>query len=173
MKNKLTVTNLLILANIIMFAVQNTIEHGDIKLGLNIYFLQYELWYQPLSTMFVHGGIAHILMNMFVLFQFGNQIEEGIGKIRYIILYFIGGLLTSLGSYAYMYYSGDWANLVGASGAISVLIGFIALRDKFNRKGLVIWILLISFAPLLIGLPVAWYAHIIGFIFGWLLGYIL
>lgn len=170
MKNKLTVTNLLILANIIMFGVQNTVEYGDLKYGLNIYFLEYELWYQPLSTMFVHGGIAHILMNMFVLFQFGHQIEEGIGKLRYLILYFIGGLLTSIGSFAYMYYSGDWANLVGASGAISVLIGYIALRDKANRKGLVIWILLISFAPLLIGLPIAWYAHIIGFIIGWLFG---
>ncbi len=173
MQKNITVTNLLILANIIMFAIQNTVEHGILKYGLNIYFIKYELWYQPLSTMFVHGGIAHILMNMFVLYQFGNQIEEAIGKVRYLILYFIGGLLTSIGSFAYMHISGDWANLVGASGAISVIIGFIALRDKFNRKGLVIWILLISFAPLLLGLPIAWYAHIIGFIIGWLIGYIL
>ena len=173
MQKNITVTNLLILANIIMFAVQNTVEHGILKYGLNIYFLKYELWYQPLSTMFVHGGIAHILMNMFVLYQFGNQIEEAIGKIRYILLYFIGGLLTSIGSFAYMYISGDWANLVGASGAISVLLGVVALRDKFNRKGIIVWILLISILPLFLGLPVAWYAHFIGFAIGWIMGYFL
>jgi membrane associated rhomboid family serine protease len=170
MKKNLTITNLIIGANIIMFAIQNSILHGDIIYGLNVNFIIHELWYQPLSTMFVHGGFGHIFMNMFVLFQFGNQIEEAIGKIKYIILYFIGGILTSLGSFAYMHFSGDWANLVGASGAISVLIGWLALRDKFNRNGLVIWILLISFAPLLIGLPVAWYSHLIGFALGWLLG---
>jgi membrane associated rhomboid family serine protease len=156
-----------------MFAIQNTIENGSLLFGLNIYFLKYELWYQPLSSMFVHGGIAHILMNMFMLFQFGNEIEKAIGKLRYLILYFVGGLLTSIGSFAYMFYSGNWANLVGASGAICVLIGFVALRDKFNRKGLIIWVLLISFAPLLLGLPIAWYAHIIGFMIGWLIALVL
>ena len=173
MQKKISVTNLLILANIIMFGIQNSLENGTIKYGLNIYFIKYELWYQPLSTMFVHGGMAHILMNMFILYQFGNQIEDGIGKIKYIFLYFIGGLLTSIGSFAYMYYTGNWANLIGASGAISVLIGFLALRDTFNRKGLIVWILLISFGPLLLGLPVAWYAHIIGFVIGWFMGYLI
>jgi membrane associated rhomboid family serine protease len=72
-----------------------------------------------------------------------------------------------------MYLTTNWVNLVGASGAISVLIGFLALKDIVNRKGLIIWILLISFAPLLLGLPIAWYAHIIGFLLGWILGLIL
>ena len=72
-----------------------------------------------------------------------------------------------------MYITGNWANLIGASGAISVLLGWYALRDKYQRQGIIIWVLLISFAPLLLGLPVAWYAHLIGFAFGWLLGYVL
>lgn len=173
MKKNITVTNLIIILNVIAFIIQNSVEYGDVKYGLNIYFLKYDLWYQPLSTMFVHGGIAHILMNMVVLYQFGNPLEVAMGKIKFISLYLIGGLLTSLGSLAYMYYTGNWANLVGASGAISVIVGFIALRDKFNRKGLIIWILLISFAPLVLGLPIAWYSHLIGFVLGWLIGYIL
>ena len=117
--------------------------------------------------------IAHILMNMFVLYQFGNIIEKAIGIPKYLLLYFVGGILTSLGSLAYMYLTGDWANLVGASGAISVLLGWYALRDKYQRQGIIVWILLISFAPLLLGMPVAWYAHLIGFALGWLMGYIL
>jgi len=169
----LTLTNIIILINIIMFGIQNSIQNGDLYLGLNIYFFEAELYYQLLSTMFVHGGLAHILMNMFVLFQFGNMIEKAIGIPKYVLLYFIGGILTSIGSLAYMYYTGNWANLVGASGAISVLLGWFALKDTYQRNGIIVWILLISFAPLLLGLPVAWYAHLIGFALGWLLGYIL
>jgi len=169
----LTITNIIILLNIIMFGVQNMIENGTLIFGLNIYFFSAELYYQVLSTMFVHGGFAHILMNMFVLYQFGNIIENTIGIPRYLLLYFVGGVLTSFGSLAYMYITGDWANLVGASGAISVLLGWYALKDKYQRQGIIVWVLLISFAPLLLGMPVAWYAHLIGFALGWLLGYVL
>tara|TARA_B110000046_G_C12945939_1_gene377979 strand:- start:570 stop:1103 length:534 start_codon:yes stop_codon:yes gene_type:complete len=169
----LTITNIIILANIIMYVIQNIIQNGILYLGLNIYFFKAELHYQLLSSMFVHGGIAHILMNMLILYQFGNIIEKTIGVPRYILLYFIGGLLTSAGSLAYMYFTGEWVNLVGASGAISVLLGWYALKDTYQRKGIIIWVLLISFAPLLLGLPVAWYAHLIGFALGWLMGYVI
>jgi len=168
-----TVTNIIILVNIIMFAVQNSIHNGILYLGLNIYFFANELYYQLLSTMFVHGGVAHILMNMFVLYQFGNVIERVIGIPKYLLLYFVGGILTSIGSLAYMYITGDWANLVGASGAISVLLGWLALKDTYQRNGIIVWILLISFAPLLLGMPIAWYSHLIGFALGWVMGYIL
>ena len=172
-QNNITATNIIILITIIMYGVQNTITNGILYMGLNIYFFKAELYYQLLSTMFTHGGLAHITMNMFVLYQFGNMIEQAIGKIKYLFLYFIGGVLTSIGSLAYMYYTGNWSNLVGASGAICVLLGWFALKDKTQRSGIVVWILLISFAPLLLGFPVAWYSHLIGFALGWLLGYII
>ncbi len=174
MKTKtITATNILILLNVIMFVIQNSIENGILLFGLNIFFLKYQLYYQLFSTMFVHGGVAHILMNMFVLYQFGNMIEGAIGIKKYLFLYIIGGLLTSIGSFAYMYYTGNWANLVGASGAISVLLGWFALKDKYQRKGIIVWVLLISFAPLLLGLPIGWYAHLIGFALGWFIGYLI
>jgi membrane associated rhomboid family serine protease len=172
--NKLiSLTNFIILITVLGYIVQTNIENGSLWLGLNIYFFNNELYYQVLSSMFTHGGIEHLLMNMFVLWQFGNMIEENIGKIKFLIIYFIGGILTSVGTLIYMYYFNDWANVVGASGAISVLLGFFALRVPDMRKGMVVWVLLMSFAPLLIGLPIAWYSHIIGFIIGFLLGYIL
>ena len=169
--SKFNITNLIIAINIVMFGVQNMIQYGSVLLGLNIYFFQAQLYYQPLSSMFVHGGLFHIVMNMLVLYQFGTIIETILGKFRYIILYFVGGILTSFGSLGYMYITGDWSNLVGASGAISVLLGWYALKDSYQRKGIIIWILLISFAPLLLGLPVAWYSHLIGFALGWIMGY--
>jgi len=171
--NKLSVTNIIIVITIIVYAIQTNIQYGNIYLGLNIYFFEYNFYYQLLSTIFAHGGIAHILMNMFVLYQFGNMIENAIGKVKFLSLYFIGGILTSIGSLAYMYFTSNWANIVGASGAISVLLGWFALKDIEQRKGIFVWIILISFAPLLLGLPVAWYSHLIGFALGWLMGYLI
>ncbi|MEJ5168550.1 MAG: rhomboid family intramembrane serine protease [Arcobacteraceae bacterium] len=142
-------------------------------MGMNFLFLEYGLWYQPLSSMFVHGGIMHLLFNMFVLYQFGNLIESHRGAVRLGLLYFVGGIATSLLSFLFIYTMGMNHNMVGASGAICVLLGYVALLDRFQRKGIIVWVLLISFAPLLIGMPIAWYAHIIGFAIGWILGYIL
>ena len=76
--------------------------------------------------MFAHGGFGHIAMNMFVLYQFGNLIEKYRGKKEFLFIYFIGGVLTSLLSYLYIYYLDNQVNLVGASGAICVLMGYIA-----------------------------------------------
>lgn len=145
----------------------------DAYSGLNIYFIKGFFW-QPLSTMFTHGNPMHLLMNMVVLFQFGSTLEYARGRLFFLQLYFIGGIITSLLSFVYIYIAyenfGEIVNLVGASGAICVIIGWIAQKDSFNRKGLIIAILLISFLPLLIGLRVAWYAHLIGFGVGWLAG---
>ncbi|MDY0320375.1 MAG: rhomboid family intramembrane serine protease [Arcobacteraceae bacterium] len=174
MKNKvLSLTNIIIAVTVFMYLVQNNMEHGIVKMGMNLLFLEYGLWYQPLSSMFVHGGIMHLLFNMFVLYQFGNLIESHRGAIRFGLLYFVGGIATSLLSFLFIYTMGMNHNMVGASGAICVLLGYVALLDRFQRKGIIVWVLLISFAPLLIGMPIAWYAHIIGFAIGWILGYIL
>jgi len=168
----LTITNIIIAITIFMYIVQSIIPNGNLYMGLNFYFIEGGLWWQPLSSMFAHGGIGHLLMNMFVLYQFGNLIEEYRGKATLLILYFVGGLLTSLFSFAFMVLFQLNHNLVGASGAICVVLGYVALVDTYQRKGIVIWILLISFAPLLIGLPIAWYAHLIGFVLGWMIGLI-
>ena len=70
--NKLiTVSNFIILVTILMYILQTNMDNGSLFLGLNVFFLEANLWYQPLSTIFTHGGVGHILMNMFLLFQFG------------------------------------------------------------------------------------------------------
>jgi membrane associated rhomboid family serine protease len=164
-------TPLLIIVNIICFLLQISVGHSaDIVFGLNSLFLDRGFYHQVFTTMFMHGSIMHIAMNMVVLYQFGSIIERYKGTKFFISLYLVGGVLTSLLSFAFFYSLGLHHNLVGASGAISVLIGYIALKDKFNRQGLIVMILLISFAPLLLGMNIAWYAHIIGFIIGMLVG---
>ena len=105
---------------------------------------------------------------MFVLWQFGNLIERGRGKKEIVFLYLISGILTSLLSFAYIFYLDNSVNLVGASGAICALLGYVAYYDKAQRSGIITWVLLISVAPLIIGLPIAWYAHFIGLGIGFL-----
>lgn len=170
--NIFTLTNIVILITVIMYFVQTSMSNGSILMGMNILFLEHNFWHQPLSTIFAHGGLLHLTFNMLVLFQIGNLIEYYKGKTFFISLYILGGITTSLGSFLFIYSLGLNHNMVGASGAICVLLGYLALLDKSQRKGIITMILLISFLPLFIGIPIAWYAHIIGFIIGWLLGYL-
>ena len=167
-KKDLTATNILIFITVVMYIIQINTPKGGLLLGLNLYFLIYDFWWQPLSSMFAHGGIAHLGMNMFVLWQFGNLIERGRGKKEIVFLYLITGIVTSLLSFAYIFYLDNSVNLVGASGAICALLGYVAYYDKAQRSGIITWVLLISVAPLLIGLPIAWYAHFIGLAIGFI-----
>lgn len=160
-------THMIILTNILAFFLQSGFQRADLFFGLNRYFLEANLFWQPVTSMFMHGSLTHLAMNMVVLYQFGEMFEREKGKKYLFWLYFAGGILTSLGSFIFMYLFALNHVLVGASGAISVLFGWIAYKDTFNRKGLIVAILLISFLPLLMGIPIAWYAHIIGFAIGW------
>jgi len=127
--------------------------------------------WQPATSMFMHANLAHLLMNMAVLYQFGSLLERCYGSEKFAVIYCVGGVLTSLLSFVYIYImfktNGTFINLVGASGAISLLLGVLAFLDASSRKGLVIAILLMSFAPVAMGVNVAWYAHIIGFALGY------
>lgn len=161
---------LLILLNILIYFIIPDSYHNF--LGLNILFFKGAYW-QILSSMFMHGNLTHLILNMIVLFQFGRILENYLGSLRFVLLYFVGGLMCSLLSALYVYFSFYYLNenviLVGASGAISVLMGYYAYLDKSSAKGLIVAILLMSFAPLLMGVNVAWYGHIFGFICGYFL----
>lgn len=167
-KKDFTATNILIIITVLVYIVQINIPNGGLLLGLNLYFMVYDFWWQPLSTMFAHGGLGHLGMNMFVLWQFGNLIERFRGAKELVSLYLISGLLTSILSFGYIFYLDHNVNLVGASGAICALLGYVAYYDRAQRNGIITWVLLISVAPLLIGLPIAWYAHFIGLALGFL-----
>ena len=133
-------------------------------MGLNLYFLVGGFFWQT-NFYLSHGGIAHLGMNMFVLWQFGNLIEITRGARSFVTLYLVTGILTSF-IFLYIFYVDVRVNLVGASGAICAILGYVVYFDKTQRGGIVTWILLISVAPLLIGLPIAWYAHFIGLFVG-------
>lgn len=164
-------TYILILLNCLVFLLTSFMPEFSVYLALNPYFFM-GLYYQPLSSIFTHGGVFHLLMNMAVLYQFGRILEANLGSLKFSIIYLILGIFTSLISAVFVYFqgiNGNFINLVGASGAICALLGILASVSREQAKEMFVAILIISFAPMLVGMQIAWYAHIIGFLLG--LGY--
>jgi len=92
-----------------------------------------------ITSMFMHGGIAHIFGNMLFLFIFGDNIEDRVGHFRYLIFYLVCGVLAGL-SHVFATVAlagGDQASLLvpslGASGAISGVLGAYILLFPTNR----------------------------------------
>jgi membrane associated rhomboid family serine protease len=82
-----------------------------------------------LTSMFMHGGIAHLLGNMWFLFIFGDNVEDRMGHIRYLAFYLLTGIIASL-SHVVMNLNGPSSLIpsLGASGAISGVMGaYLAL----------------------------------------------
>jgi len=87
-----------------------------------------------LTSMFMHGGIAHIAGNMLYLWIFGDNVEDAVGHGRYLLFYLIVGIIASLAHvFSTAAFGGDeLVPSLGASGAISgVLAGYLVL---FPRK---------------------------------------
>lgn len=121
------------------------------------------------TSMFLHANIVHIAFNMLALVVIGKVIEEAIGSPRYAIMYILSGLSGVALHTIYSLATDNGFNtpMVGASGAISGIIGLAAaLGDKFSY----IW-LGVQFIFAIAGLSsIAYFAHIGGFLFGFLLG---
>jgi len=94
------------------------------------------LYFTLITSMFMHGGIAHIAGNMLFLWIFGDQIEDRLGHIKYLIFYLVCGVLASLAHvFATAAFAGSEQSMMvpslGASGAISgVLGGYILLHPS-------------------------------------------
>ena len=89
-QTQLSITNIFILINIALFALCLFVPVLNYFLSLNIYFTQ-GLYYQPLSAMFMHGGILHLAFNMIVLYQFGNIIEQMFTRLNLLLFIFVVG----------------------------------------------------------------------------------
>jgi rhomboid family protein len=148
-------------------------------------------WITILTAMFMHGSWSHIIGNMVFLWAFAPEIEDAMGRGRYLIFYLVGGLVAMLAQVAADPHS-TVPNL-GASGAIAAVMGaFIVTypRDQIRTLLFIFVFARIRFIPaaLLIGLwflsqlfhagsvasvqtgGVAYLAHVGGFIFGAVFG---
>ena len=93
------------------------------------------------TAMFMHGGIAHIAGNMMYLWIFGDNLENVMGHLRYLVFYLLCGVLATLAHVFMSAYTGTglYVPSLGASGAISgVLGGYMMLFPKNSIRMLVI-----------------------------------
>jgi len=91
-----------------------------------------------ITSMFMHGGIAHIFGNMLFLWIFGDNIEDRLGHIRYLIFYLVCGIIAGLSHvFATAMFASDPSSLLvpslGASGAISGVLGAYILLFPTRR----------------------------------------
>jgi membrane associated rhomboid family serine protease len=143
-----------------------------------------------LTTMFLHGGWLHVITNMWMLWIFGNNIEDRLGHLTFMAFYAIGGMLATL-----CYWLSDPAGLlpvVGASGAVAAVLGGYAVTYPMAKVRTLIFFLFVLIVDLpalvLLGLwfvmqvvsgmmglfdvvlePVAFWAHVGGFVAGMVL----
>ena len=115
-----------------------------------------------LTSMFMHGGIAHIAGNMLFLWIFGDNIEDRLGHVRYLVFYLVCGFLASLAHVftTAAFAGGDERSLIvpslGASGAISgVLGGYILLHP--TRRVTVILFRFLTDVPAYVAIGI-WFA---------------
>jgi membrane associated rhomboid family serine protease len=145
-------------------------------------------WITILTAMFMHAGWMHIIGNMVFLWAFGPEIENAMGRFRYLVFYLLCGLAASVAQIAATAHS--MVPNLGASGAIAGVMGAFLVtypRDKIRSLLLIGWFVTIAQIPaaLLIGVwfliqlfsqgfsvadiqsgGVAYMAHVGGLIFG-------
>lgn len=160
-------------------AIPNKVLGGDI--------------FSVISSMFLHGGIAHLIGNMLFLFVFGDNIEDKFGRIKYLLIYIAWGIAAA---YAHSFYAvstgGGDIPAIGASGAVSGVLGaYLVLFPRAKIFTIIaaffittVRIPAIAYIPfwfvmqVILGLlnplgGVAYFAHIGGFLAGMLTGYVL
>ena len=187
---------MIILANAVAFFYELRIGPSALNGFINTWGLvPVRLWSDPqsawvtiFSAMFLHGGWFHIVSNMWVLFIFGDNVEDRMGSGQYLVFYLLSGVVAGL-MQAFLL-PGSAAPMIGASGAIAGVLGaYLVLFPRARILSLVpiffiftlieipaIIFLLFWFASQLFsgflslggasGSGVAWWAHIGGFLFG-------
>jgi membrane associated rhomboid family serine protease len=88
-------------------------------------------WYTPITSMFMHGGWMHVIGNMWFLWIFGNNVEDAMGTLRFIVFYLLCGLAAA--ALQVVANPDSTVPMVGASGAIGGVMGaYIMLYPRVH-----------------------------------------
>lgn len=153
---------------------------SDVSLGDEV-FPTKNVWASVGVSMFLHGGVAHLLFNMWSLWIFGNNVEEAFGGFGYLFMYLASGVAATFG---FVLMNPDaTVPLVGASGAIAGVMGAYLVLFPRHLVLTLVFIRIVAIPAiaflgiwlasqfLLVGgeSGIAWEAHVFGFVFGGLL----
>ncbi len=127
------------------------------------------------SSMFIHANIAHIAFNLAALAYIGGFAEKAIGIPRYLSVYFMPGMFAAFfhGIIASYLLNNGQVVLVGASGAVSGMLGMSAALGNRPAYYWLVFQIVFAFLGSVSSIPIAFTAHVGGFIAGLLLTKIL
>lgn len=122
-KNKFPmITYWLIAVNVILYVIPILFgQYNDLINNYSVWgpAIREGQYYRLLTGIFLHGGILHLLFNCYALYVIGAQVENFLGRIKFIIIYLVSGITGALFS---VIFGGNFAS-IGASGAIFGLLG--------------------------------------------------
>jgi rhomboid protease GluP len=121
-----------------------------------------------MSSMFIHASITHIVFNLAALAYIGGYSERSIGTARYVVIYFLSGICAALfhGVLASYVLGSGQTLLIGASGAISGVLGIAAAIGNRRAYYWLIFQIIFAFVGSVTSIPIAFTAHIGGFLAG-------
>ena len=90
-------------------------------------------WYRLVTTSFLHGGIIHLLANMVALWWLGSLVEQVLGSLRYLLVYFVSGLAGSAGA---LLLTDPISPTVGASGSVYGIMGALLILEWLRTGSL-------------------------------------
>jgi len=129
------------------------------------------------TNLFIHSGVWHILANMITLYFFGSFLYQLIGRNRFLLVYFAGGILGNI--FYILLASSPFSIAIGASGAIFAVAGVLVVMMPRLRVllyfivPLPLWVVVLVFFVIWSFLPgIAWQAHLGGLVLGLVAGYI-
>lgn len=190
---------LLIAANAFVFLIESSLSPAQLERFINTFalvpahidFNNPLTWLPFLTHIFLHAGWFHILSNIWMLYIFGDNVEDRLGSTRYLLFYLLGGIAA--GALQYYFSSDPSVPALGASGAIAAVMGAYFIFYPKSRVitfvpiflfgwfvelpsilFLGVWFITQLFSGILslssmTGMQaegVAWWAHIGGFLFG-------
>lgn len=130
-------------------------------------------WWRLITPIFLHDGFMHLLFNMFAIFVFGPELEQIVGRMRFLTLYFLSGIFANIATFFIHDYS---YSHVGASGAIFGLFGAYGALVYYTKNSLpqlrqiILPIIIISVVMTFLQPNINITAHIVGLIVGFLIG---
>jgi len=141
--NQAAVISLGVIPAVLLDKVQLPAELAVIPAGLTVF-----------TSMFLHGGFMHLAGNMLYLWIFGNNVEDSMGHVRFVIFYLICGVAAVAGQT--LQNPDSQIPMIGASGAISGVLGA--------------YLLLYPHARVLVAIPLGFFIHMIRMPAMWVLG---
>lgn len=175
-KKFIFVTYILIAINVLIFILQSVGVITSSQFGMNAELVRKGDYYRLFTAAFLHGGVLHLLCNMYSLYVVGTQLETVLGKVKLLVIYIISIIASSLLSGVI---NGNSVMSVGASGAIFGLLGalvYFGIHFRLYLGNAIIYqILPVVAINLFIGFSTPGidnWAHIGGLVGGYLAGMI-